>query len=142
MQQAADQLLPGGETPLGQRRGKMALALADPQQGASGSPRIADSTSSSKASKKPRLGLDRWLAATSRPAYAIAQPHGTRPQVRQAATNRAARDPVARDTAATPPRPAARASLAANNRRSRSSRNGESASKRAVIAAVSIMQTT
>ena len=32
-QQPADQLLAGGEAPLGQRAGKMALALADPQQG-------------------------------------------------------------------------------------------------------------
>src|SRR5271157_4986006 len=48
--------------------------------------------------------------------------------------------PVARETSATPPRPAARASQAANRRLSFSFRTGESASKRAVIAAVSIIQ--
>jgi hypothetical protein len=47
-------------------------------------------------------------------------------------------DPPARNTASTPPRPAARASLAANRRRPRSSRNGAIASKRALMAAVSI----
>src|SRR4029077_14756683 len=46
--------------------------------------------------------------------------------------------PVARQTATTPPRPAACASLAANKRRPRSSKNGTNASKRALIAETSI----
>ena len=36
VQQAADQLLVSGEIPLGQRRGQMTLALADPPQGSLG----------------------------------------------------------------------------------------------------------
>jgi hypothetical protein len=46
--------------------------------------------------------------------------------------------PVARETATTPPCPAARASLDANKRRSLSPRTGSSASKRALMAAMSI----
>jgi len=46
--------------------------------------------------------------------------------------------PVARDTATTPPCPAARASPAANNRRSRSSRTCSSASKLTLMASMSI----
>jgi hypothetical protein len=49
--------------------------------------------------------------------------------------------PVAADTAAMPPYPAARASLAANKRRSRSLRCGDSAAKRARIRLQSIIQT-
>ena len=69
-----------------------------------------------------------WPSRTA-PARKSARP---RPMVLRAI-------PLARDTPATPPRPAARASLAANRRRSRSSKNGESTSKRAVMAAVSII---
>jgi hypothetical protein len=46
--------------------------------------------------------------------------------------------PVALETAVMPPRPAARASLATNNRRARSFSRGESAAKRALTAMVSI----
>jgi len=46
--------------------------------------------------------------------------------------------PVALETAVTPPRPAARASLAMNSRRARSFNRGESASNRAFIAMPSI----
>ena len=49
--------------------------------------------------------------------------------------------PVANETAVTPPQPAACASAAATRRRTRSSRNGETASKRCFIAVVSIMTT-
>jgi len=49
--------------------------------------------------------------------------------------------PVTLDTVATPPHPAARASLAANKRRPRSSRFEPSASQRHRIARRSIMQT-
>src|SRR5258706_15273085 len=50
-------------------------------------------------------------------------------------------NPVMIETAARPPRPAARASLAANNRRPRSSRFEPSASQRRRIASLSIMPT-
>ena len=49
--------------------------------------------------------------------------------------------PVTQETAARPPQPAARTSLAANNRRPRSSRFEPSASHRCRIACVSIMPT-
>jgi hypothetical protein len=49
--------------------------------------------------------------------------------------------PVARDTAAIPPYPAARASVAANSRRPRSSRCGKSKAKRAQMPAGSIIPT-
>ena len=42
--------------------------------------------------QKPRLCLDRGLAATTPPANPIAEQHGARTQVRQAATDRAARN--------------------------------------------------
>jgi hypothetical protein len=50
-------------------------------------------------------------------------------------------NPVTLETAARPPHPAARISLAANNRRPRSSRFEPSASHRCRIASVSIMPT-
>jgi hypothetical protein len=50
-------------------------------------------------------------------------------------------NPVTFETAARPPHPAARTSLAANNRRPRSSRFEPSASHRCRIASVSIMPT-
>jgi hypothetical protein len=46
--------------------------------------------------------------------------------------------PVALETAVTPPRPAARASLATNSLRARSFSRGDSASKRAFMATMSI----
>src|ERR1700722_14106893 len=116
----------------------MALALAHPQQG---SFRIAADCGLHQVIQglqKPGLCLGRWLAATPLSANPRAEHHRARTQVCQAAINRTARNPVVFDTAATPPCPAARSSLAANNRRSLSSRIGSSASKRALMAAVSI----
>src|SRR5271166_5961185 len=107
---------------------------------ASGSPRIDDCTSSFNASKSPG-----WVSI----AGLLPPPRRrTRPPNCSAPASRSARPrpmvlratPVARETSATPPRPAARASQAANRRLSFSFRTGESASKRAVIAAVSIIQ--
>src|SRR5271166_1487145 len=110
------------------------------RKAASGSPRIDDCTSSFNASKSPG-----WVSI----AGLLPPPRRrTRPPNCSAPASRSARPrpmvlratPVARETSATPPRPAARASQAANRRLSFSFRTGESASKRAVIAAVSIIQ--
>ena len=89
VQQATHQLLAGGEAQLRQRRRQMALALADPQQrglGIAADRRLRQLT---QGCQEPRLGLNRRLAATSRPTHPIAQPNGTRPQVRETATDRA-----------------------------------------------------
>ena len=107
---------------------------------ASGSPRMDDCTNSFRAAKIPG-----WVSVAGLPP-----PPRRRTRVLNitAPERRSARPrsivlraiPVACDTATTPPRPAARASLAANNRRPLSSSAGASASKRALMAAMSITQ--
>ena len=105
---------------------------------ASGSPRMADCTSSLRASSRPGCvstaglrpppGRRMRLPRSSRPRRSSARP---RPMVLRATR-------VAVATAVTPPRPAARASLAVNRRRPRSSRNGAIASKRVRMPEISI----
>jgi len=101
---------------------------------ASGSPRIADCTSSSKASNSPGsvsiFGLPpppgrRMRRVGSR--FSLRNSARPRPIVLRAT-------PVASDTAVMPPHPASSASFAANSRRARSSREGASLSNRALIA--------
>ena len=105
---------------------------------ASGSPRIDDCTRSRSAAKSPGCvsiaGLRPPPARRTRPPSAAVPARRSarpRPMVLRAI-------PLARETAVTPPRPAARASLAANKRRPLSSRDRASTSKRTLIA-VSIM---
>jgi hypothetical protein len=90
--------------------------------------------------QKSRLCLDRRLAAAVHSTHLITQLHGARSQISKARPIVLRAIPVTRDTAATPPRPAVRASLAASRRRSLSFRNGESAWKRAEIGTKSIMR--
>jgi hypothetical protein len=71
----------------------MALAFAHPQQG---SFRIAADRGLHQVIhgfQKPRLGLNRWFAATSLSANPRAKHHRARTQVCQAAIDRAARNP-------------------------------------------------
>ena len=94
LQQAPDQLLTGDETPLGQSRGQMALALAHPQQGRF---RIAADERLHQllqGIQKPRLGLGRRLATATVAADPRAEHHRARAQVRQATADRAARNPA------------------------------------------------
>jgi hypothetical protein len=106
---------------------------------ASGSPRIEDCTKSFKVSKRPGCISVAGLPPPPRRRMRVLDI--TAPERRSARPRsivlRAI--PVARDTATIPPCPAARASPAANNRRSLSSSTGSSASKRALMAAVSII---
>src|ERR1700730_10096124 len=107
---------------------------------ASGSPRIADCTSLASASSSP--GSVSVFGLRPPPARRMRSGVGFSP-FRNSASPRPivlrAR-PVTAETAVTPPRPNASASLAATSRRSRSFRNGASASKRALMLAVSITQ--
>jgi hypothetical protein len=92
-QQAADQLLPRGEAPLGQGRGQVALAPADPPQRRL---RVAADRGLHQLVQrleKPGLGLGRRPAAASRSAHPGAECLGACPQVRQATADRAAGDP-------------------------------------------------
>jgi hypothetical protein len=77
-QQPAHQLLAGGEAALGQGRGQVALALADPQQGSLGITPDRRLHQLVQGFQKSRLCLDRRLATASRSTHAIAQLHGTR----------------------------------------------------------------
>src|SRR5580700_3713409 len=138
-QQPANQLLTGDEAPLGQRRGEMALAQADPPQRSLGVTADRRLHQFIQSFQDPGLDLDRGLL--SAPLRRTRSLHRTAPDRRSARPRpmvlRAI--PVVRETAAIPPRPAARASLAANRRRSLSLRNGSSASKRAWMASRSII---
>ena len=89
----AHQLLARGEAALGQGRRQMALALADPQQGSLGITADGRLHQLVQGFQKSRLGLNRRLAATTRPTHPIAQLHDAGPQVREATTDRAACDP-------------------------------------------------
>ena len=93
LQQAADQFLAGGESPLRQRRGQMALALAHPPQGGLGIAADRRFDQLVQGIQNPRLCLGRRLAAAARSANPRAEHHRARTQVCQAAINRAARNP-------------------------------------------------
>jgi hypothetical protein len=126
LQQAADQLLTGDEAPLGQRRGEMALAQADPPQRSLRVTADRRLHQFIQSFQDPGLRLDRGLLSTTPAANPLAasapdrRSAKPRPMVLRAI-------PVVRETATIPPRPAARASQAANKRRSLSLRNGPSA---------------
>src|SRR3954453_23764418 len=119
-------------------RARWRWLLLTHSKAASGSPRMADCTSSLRASSRPGCvstaglrpppGRRTRLPRSSRPRRSSARP---RPMVLRATR-------VAVATAVTPPRPAARASLAVNRRRPRSSRNGAIASKRVRMPEISI----
>jgi hypothetical protein len=78
VQQAAYQLLTGGEAQRRQSGRQMALALADPQQGSLGIAADRRLHQLAQGGQKPRLRFDCRLAATSRPAHARTQLHGAR----------------------------------------------------------------
>src|SRR3954449_13439011 len=138
-QQSADQLLAGGEAALGQRASEVALALADPQQGGLGIATDGRLHQLAQSLQQARLRLQRRPASTARAADAAAEVVPPEAQFGQAAAPMVLRaTPVAVATAVTPPRPAARASLAVNRRRPRSSRNGAIASKRVRMPEISI----
>jgi hypothetical protein len=92
-EQAADQLLAGGEALLGERRRQMALAFADPQQGSFGIAADRRLHQVIQGVQNPWLRLDRRLAAAAHATHASAEVFNSRPQIGQAAINRAARNP-------------------------------------------------
>jgi hypothetical protein len=126
LQQPPNQLLTGDEAPLGQRHREMALAQADPPQRSLGITADRRLHQLIQGFQDPGLHLDRGLLSATpaaNPLYRTAPDWRSarpRPMVLRAI-------PVVSETAAIPPRPAARASLAANRRRSLSLRNGPSA---------------
>src|SRR5580700_2749923 len=126
-QQPANQLLTGDEARLASAAERWRWLRLTHRNAASGSPRIDGSTSSFKASKIP--GCVSIAGFCPPPLRRTRSPHRTAPDRRSARPRpmvlRAI--PVVCETAAIPPRPAARASLAANRRRSLSLRNGPSA---------------
>ena len=91
-QQPADQLMADHEAALGQRAGEMTLALADPQQRRFGIAADSGLHEVVQGFQKSRLRLDRRLASAASPTNPRTEPHGTRPQVCQAATDGAARN--------------------------------------------------
>src|ERR1700674_2506463 len=124
LQQPPDQLLTGDEASLGQRRGEMALAQADPPQGSLGITADRRLHQVIQRFQDPRLRLGRGLLSAALPANPLAAPQRAGAEVLQAAADRAAGNsggPRHRGYSATA---SARASLAANRRRSRSLRNG------------------
>jgi hypothetical protein len=92
-QQATDQFLAGGEAKLGQRLHKVPAAPADHNSAASGTPRIADCTSGSSASREPWLSLDLRPAAAPRSTNAACQLGILAPQLRKTTPERNACDP-------------------------------------------------
>lgn len=111
--------------------------LLTQRSGASGSPRIEGSTKSFNASKSP--GCVSVAGLLPPPGLRTRAPNDAQPRPKSIKPRpivlRAI--PVATDTAAIPPRPAARASPAAKRRRSRSVRKGSRASKRDLMAVIS-----
>ena len=105
---------------------------------ASGSPRMDDCTNSFKAARIP--GCVSIAGLPPPPCRRTRMLDITAPERRSARPRSIVlrARPVARDTATTPPRPAARASLAANNRRPFSSSDSARASNRALMAEISI----
>jgi hypothetical protein len=120
-QQPTNQFVAGHKATLDQRPGEMPLALADPKQGRR---RIAANgrlDNLGKRFEQPRLPVNRHLAAAAGPATPPAEMVLAAAKLGQPATNRTARYrgrcAHRLDTALTPPRPAASASLAATSRR-------------------------
>jgi len=85
LQQAADQLLTGDEAPLGQRRGEMALAQADPPQRSLRVTADRRLHQLIQSFQDPRLRLDRGLLSTTPAANPLAASHRPGPEVRQTA---------------------------------------------------------
>jgi len=93
LEQAADQLLAGDETPLGQRGGKTLLALAHPPQWSLGIAANRRFHQFAQSFQKPRLLLGRRLLPAALPTNPVADPHRSGAEVGQAPTDRAARNP-------------------------------------------------
>jgi hypothetical protein len=85
LQQAADQLLTGDEAPLGQRRGEMTLAQADPPQRSLGVTADRRLHQLIQSFQDPGLRLDRGLLSATPAANPCAASHRPGPEVRQAA---------------------------------------------------------
>ena len=85
LQQAADQLLTGDEAPLGQRRGEMALAQADPPQRSLRVTADRRLHQLIQSFQDPGLRLDRGLLSTTPAANPLAASHRPGPEVRQTA---------------------------------------------------------
>ena len=90
LQQAADQLLTGDETPLGQRRGEMALAQADPPQGGLGITADRRLHHFIQRVQDPWLRLGRSLLSAAPAANPFAAPHRPGAEIHQAAADGAA----------------------------------------------------
>jgi hypothetical protein len=90
LQQPPDQLLTGDEAPLGQRRGEMALAQADPPQGRLRITADRRLHQVIQSFQDTGLRLDRGLLSAAPPANPLATPHRPGPQVCHAAADRAA----------------------------------------------------
>src|ERR1700693_2785245 len=90
LQQPADQLLTGDEASLGQRRGEMALAQADPPQGSLGITADRRLHQVIQRFQDPRLRLGRGLLSAALPANPLAAPYRAGAEVLQAAADRAA----------------------------------------------------
>src|SRR5580692_5716827 len=85
LQQAADQLLTGDEASLGQRRGEMALAQADPPQRSLRVTADRRLHQFLQSFQDPGLHLDRGLLSTTPAANPLAASHRPGPEVRQTA---------------------------------------------------------
>src|SRR3984885_3113127 len=90
LQQPADQLLTGDEAPLGQRRGEMALAQADPPQRSLGITADRRLRQFIQSLQDPGRRLDRGLLSATPATNPLAAPHRPGPEVRQAAAYGAA----------------------------------------------------
>src|ERR1700678_1755713 len=93
LQQPPDQLLTGDEAPLGQRRGEMAVAQADPPQRSLGVTTDRRLYQLIQSFQDSGLHLDRGLLSATPAANPLAAPHRPGPEVRQAAAYGAAGNP-------------------------------------------------
>ena len=82
LQKPADQLLTGDEAPLGQRRGEMALAQADPPQRSLRVTADRRLHQLIQGVQDPGLRLDRGLLSTTPAANPLAASHRPGPEVR------------------------------------------------------------
>jgi hypothetical protein len=117
----------------------MALALADPQQGSLGIAAVRRLHQLAQGFQKSRLCLDLGLAAASHSTHSIAQLHGARSQIGKAETDRAACDPGRSRHRCHPAASCGMGFTRGKQAAFSLVQNGESTSKRAVIAAESIM---
>jgi hypothetical protein len=92
-QQAADQLLPGGETPLRKRHRQMALAFAHPKQRSPGIAADGRLHQFAQGCQKPRLRLGCRLAATARTTHPATEVRRARLRFGETTIDRAARNP-------------------------------------------------